>query len=236
MSKQKMISNYLLEQIKNNTLKPGDQIPTEAQLCIDFNVSRMTVNKAIQTLVDNQYIYRVSGRGSFVNRLRVMKDINTKGVMSFSEDIRNIGMVPGSQLLSYKVIKANEAPDIMKKLKLHEEEYIHAFVRLRTADDMKFALAYTYLSASIIPAIDVNVLNKSLYRYLHEIDVMPTMTDMCISAHIPSSYEREILQVRDEAILQVTHITFDQNNIPFEYTETNYIGSLYTYHMIQQIS
>lgn len=236
MSKQKMISNYILDKIKSNELKPGDQIPTEAQLCETFHVSRMTVNKALQTLVDNQYIYRISGRGSFVNGHRVLKDINTNGVMSFSEDIRNIGMEPGSQLVSYKVIQAKENPEIMKKLKMEEHEYIHSFVRLRTADCSKFALAYTYLNASIIPALDINVLNKSLYSYLHDINILPTMTDMYISAHMPSPYEEELLEVANEAILKVAHITYEQNNVPFEYTETNYIGKLYTYHMIQQIS
>lgn len=236
MSKQKIISKYILDQIKNYELKPGDQIPTEAQLCELFHVSRMTVSKALQTLVDNQYIYRISGRGSFVNGQRVLKDLNTNGVLSFSDDISKIGMEPGSQLISYKVMQAKENPDIMKKLKMEEHEYIHYFIRLRTADKTKFALAYTYLSATVIPALDINVLNKSLYSFLYDLNILPTMTDMFISAHMPSAYEEELLEVSNEAILKVAHITYDQNNIPFEYTETNYIGALYTYHMIQQTS
>lgn len=236
MSKQKMISNYILDKIKNNELKPGDQIMTEAQLCEYFHVSRMTVNKAIQTLVDNQYIYRISGRGSFVNGHRVLKNIDTSAVFSFSDDIRKIGMVPGSHLISYQVIQAKDNPEIMKKLNMKENEYLHFFVRLRTADNQKFALAYTYLNGTMIPALDINVLNLSLYEYLKELNICPSSTDMFISAHMPSSYEEELLEVSNEAILKVAHTTYNQDHIAFEYTETNYIGKLYTYHLIQNIT
>ena len=50
------IEDSILNQIKGGDLRPGDQIPTEAELCDTFKVSRMTVNKAIQSLASKGYI------------------------------------------------------------------------------------------------------------------------------------------------------------------------------------
>ena len=56
------IEDSILNQIKGGNLRPGDQIPTEAELCDTFMVSRMTVNKAIQSLASKGYINRVAGK------------------------------------------------------------------------------------------------------------------------------------------------------------------------------
>ena len=69
------IEDSILNQIKGGNLRPGDQIPTEAELCDTFMVSRMTVNKAIQSLASKGYINRVAGKGSFVTNVHIQKPI-----------------------------------------------------------------------------------------------------------------------------------------------------------------
>ena len=70
MSQQKyeIVMDYINDRIKDGTYKPGDQIPTEGELCTLTGFSRMTVNKAIIQLVNQGVIERTRGRGSFVNR------------------------------------------------------------------------------------------------------------------------------------------------------------------------
>ena len=69
------IEDSILDQIKSGSLRPGDQILTEVELCDTFQVSRMTVNKAIQSLASKGYINRVAGKGSFVTNVHVQKPI-----------------------------------------------------------------------------------------------------------------------------------------------------------------
>ena len=95
------IEDSILNQIKGGNLRPGDQIPTEAELCDTFMVSRMTVNKAIQSLASKGYINRVAGKGSFVTNVHIQKPI-VKIPQSFSEDMRSIGLtglqdIPGKR-------------------------------------------------------------------------------------------------------------------------------------------
>ena len=53
------IAQNIIEMIQDGTLRPGDQLMTESQLCEKYNVSRMTVNKALSTLVAQNYINRM---------------------------------------------------------------------------------------------------------------------------------------------------------------------------------
>lgn len=67
------IMSDLESQIKNNELNPGDQIPTEKNLCEMYNASRMTVNKAIMMLCEKRLVERIAGKGSFVKDYRTIK-------------------------------------------------------------------------------------------------------------------------------------------------------------------
>ena len=65
----KQIINDILEQIFNGTLRPGDRIPSEHELCTSYMVSSITSKNALVELADKGYIIRKKGKGSFVNSL-----------------------------------------------------------------------------------------------------------------------------------------------------------------------
>ncbi|MCL2600957.1 MAG: GntR family transcriptional regulator [Treponema sp.] len=60
------IYEYLLNELSSGKLKPGDQLPSEKELCESFQVSRITSKKALEMLAVNSYISRQRGKGSFV--------------------------------------------------------------------------------------------------------------------------------------------------------------------------
>ena len=80
------IMSDLESQIKNNELNPGDQIPTEKNLCEMYNASRMTVNKAIMMLCEKRLVERIAGKGSFVKDYRTIKNLQLGSTGSFTED------------------------------------------------------------------------------------------------------------------------------------------------------
>lgn len=63
-NKRHTIKSSLIDRIRD--WAPDSQLPTERELCEEFQVSRMTVNKALSELVDEKLLYRVQGRGTFV--------------------------------------------------------------------------------------------------------------------------------------------------------------------------
>ena len=229
-SKYLQVEQYIRKKIEKGSLKIGDQIPTEEQLCQRFGFSRMTVNKALNRLCEQGYIERTKGKGSFVSSPHVSKIIETSS--SFTEDMANIGMVAGSKLISYEVKPAKDYPDIKKKLKLHDDDFIHYFVRLRTGNDIPVAISYTYVSAKIVPAIEIKYLNSSFYKYLDEINLKRVINSMTFSATLPTEEQKKLLKADNIALFISSHVTYtikDKGFIPFEYVETHYNSELYNY-------
>ncbi len=227
LPKYKMIENYILSNIKSGKLRSGDQIETEVELSRKFNIGRLTVNKALKNLADQGYIERTPGKGSFVKPSMVSKSIKTS--TSFSEDMRSIGKEPGSKLIEYIIFRASEKPEIAKYLELVESDLIHYFMRLRTGDGEPIALSYTYISAKIVPAINVNALEHSLKEYLNSLGVYASSTIEKMSAHLPTEEQKKYLQTENVALLRNAHITYEQNFLPYEYIETYYIGDKFEY-------
>ncbi|WP_031548057.1 GntR family transcriptional regulator [Oribacterium sp. FC2011] len=227
------IFEYISEQIATGTLLPGDQLPTEMQLCERFGVSRMTVNKALGELVHQHYIRRIPGKGSFVEdpEANVLKEVTNLGRSSFSSDIEGIHKKPGAILVDYRVIRAADAADAQKKLGLRDEELIHFICRIRTIDGVRTALSRTYIPIKFLPALDVNCLEHSLYQYLdQQYGIHPVAADYTFRAVMSDKHQQELLEIEPCALLVSCHVSGAEPGKRFEYTETYYVGSRYTYH------
>lgn len=230
--KYEIVMDYINDRIKDGTYKPGDQIPTEEELCSLTGFSRTTVNKAIIQLVNQGVIERTRGRGSFVKAHAVHKQV--KGYSSFSQDLLNQGIQPGAHLLSYEVTKAQNYPDIREKLHLQDNDLVHFFVRLRTGDQMPMAISRTWIPVSVVPVIPTEILNHSLYEYLHnEMKITPEKISYRFSASIPDENIKKQLHLTSAtAILTCAHVSWcirGGKEIPFEYVETDYNANTYTY-------
>jgi len=106
----------------------NDALPSERDLMSAYRVSRMTVRKALDQLVDDGLIYRVQGSGTYV----APPETITKSLRltSFSEDIRARHMVPGSRLLSSETTRADA--DVAQALKLTSPRDVVQLIRYVT--------------------------------------------------------------------------------------------------------
>lgn len=223
------IEDYILKQIHSGKARQGFRLPSENELCGQFGVSRMTVNKALTHLSDQGYIERIPGRGSFVRGTRIERKIPE--MLSFSEEHRRAGIVTSSKLLRYSVISAGEVPEIMKKLKLTETDFIHHFVRLRHGDQKPLAVSYNYVSVNAVPVLDIKYLEKSLYQYLEDqLNLQLAYNDTTICAVSASDEVRELLELKEMPMAVLSsHISYLTDGTPFEYTETYYAPEKYSF-------
>ena len=60
------IRDHLFDHIRGGDWSPGDRLPSEHDLKEQFGVSRMTVRRALRELVDEGYVSRVVGAGTYV--------------------------------------------------------------------------------------------------------------------------------------------------------------------------
>ena len=226
-----IIAQDIMEMIQNGSLRCGEQLMTEAQLSEKYQVSRMTANKALSALVAQGYISRTAGKGSFVLEPKVTKDIGTSNISSFSRDMDSVGKKPGAILVEYRAMRAEEAPIAAERLHLAENELVHYIFRIRTSDDIRIALSHTYIPCKYLPALDVTILEGSLYEYLDQTyQIHPRVLDYNFSAILSNKKQQELLQTEACALLKSSHTSTIEPDIFFEFTETYYVGNRYTYH------
>ena len=104
------IVNIVKRNLSAGTLTAGELLPSEAELCRAFDVSRSTVRQAIGILESEGLVVRKQGRGTFVAEPKVRR--RTENVYSFTSEIRAMGMTPSSTLIEFDVIQPT--PDIVK--------------------------------------------------------------------------------------------------------------------------
>jgi len=135
------IEEDLLEQITEGQLSPGQAIPTERELCEHYGVSRITVRSAMRELQTRGYVHRQQGKGTFVSRSRIQREMGR--LISFSEEMRAQGRVPGSRLINLQHKLADRS--IASLLHLEDGEPIWIVERLRLADEEIISLSVSYL-------------------------------------------------------------------------------------------
>lgn len=230
ISKYRIVERAIKEAIANGSLAAGDQLKTEEELCSEYGFSRTTIGKALDNLRAAGYIERIPGKGTFVTSARIEKHAGS--CTSFSEDMAEIGLRAGAKLISYEVLRASDVPDIARKFNASDDDLIHYFVRLRTGDERPIAIGYTYVAGSVIPAIDIKSLDHSFYAYVRSLGFEILSADVHYNAVLPTEEQSRLLEANDIALLRSTHLSYvrkDEETLPFEYTETCYNGTMYSY-------
>jgi len=227
------IEQTILDQIQHKLIKPGAQLPTEAELAQKYQVSRITAKRALDELVKQGWAYRMQGRGTFVAQTRI-RDIS--GFGSFSEDIKSRGLVPGAKVLLFTEIKPE--PDIRERLHLIEDELVILLKRLRLANGEPVAVETAYLPGRFFPSlVNENLTNKSLYSILTEkYQIIPTWADAEIEAREATKEEGSLLKLgRKKSVLAARRVTFAANYDVIETVDSVYRGDRFTLYTGRQL-
>lgn len=228
LPKYKNIIKDIKEKIKSDIYKSNEKLPSENELAKEYNVSRMTVNKALLDLERDKYIYKIQGSGTYVRERIVSKKFGS--AVSFSKDISKTGNIPGSKLLNFKQLLFEDDINLFKKFGLSQKDNIIFFERLRLSNNEPVAISSTYVSQKFIPDFDISVLKNSFYEYLSKrYNITPICKHYEISAILPSNFQKKWLNIDFGALLKVSHYSYTQKGYIFEYNETVYLGDKFNY-------
>lgn len=157
------LAEIIINDIKTRNLQENDKIPTEREYCEKYNLSRATVRQALSYLEQKGYLYKEQGRGTFVS-FRGIKQKLLK-FYSFTEEMKKLGKVPKSKIISFK--KINGEDKILKELNLAGRETIFELERLRIADNEVVMFEKTYMPVNKMNSLSKEkLLNNSLYEVL----------------------------------------------------------------------
>lgn len=136
------LADTIKQQILSGELKDSDKLMTEAELGESYHVSRITVRKAINILVENGYVTKKQGIGTFVTTNKLNRVIKNE-ILSFTEMCEIEGKKASAEILSVEWVKAGTK--IGRRLSLPKDENVLRVVRLRKMDGMVVMLEETCL-------------------------------------------------------------------------------------------
>lgn len=222
------IHNQIKKDIEAGVWSVGDRIPSERELALEFNVSRMTLRQAVQTLVEEGILERQVGAGTFVARKKVQEKMT--GVTSFTELMEEQGKKPSSRTVSYLVTTPSLSE--MERLKLRDDEKVLRMERIRYADEVPICFEVATLPYSLVKDYERNQITTSLYRTLEESGREIGHAQQSVSAQVASERIAEYLNIkRGSAILRLRQITELGDGTPFEYVRTQYAGDKFEFYL-----
>merc|ERR1711879_1076701 len=154
------LKDFLLKEIEEN-YKPGDIIPAEPKLEETYNVSRITIRKAIEELERENIVKKKQGKGTFVLEQKILYDASSIGSLTQRLSKQNHKLQTKS--IEYEIIEGEHfVKDFLKC------EKIIAIKRLRTLNKKPFALMINYLNYDLVPNLEKRFNIESLYTFLKE--------------------------------------------------------------------
>lgn len=219
--------DYYQNLIESGKMVEGDQMPTEEAIGTMFDVSRITVRKALDGLVQGGYVYKIQGKGSFVTSRKA--DIQLDHLIGFSEEMRELGMEPSSVLINQTITSPNEIATSM--LQLEKDQKVYALTRVRYADDIPMAIEKVFLPFVRFAGMEKYDLENSLYAILkNHYACEANRAVQSIQSGLVNTSDAKLLQIKVGApILRISRTTYDSNDRPFEYTESTYRGDKYIF-------
>ena len=204
------------------TLQPHEPLPSDAQLCEEFGVSRMTARNAVQRLVQEGLVYRVPGRGTFVADESVHR--TATHVLSFTDEMRRRGRTPTSRVVATE----RRAATADERNRLGTDDVV-ALRRVRLADDEPVALETAVFPATrVAPVLAADLERESLFQALARAGIVPTAGRAALSAEAATTDDARLLGVRrGDPLLVERRLIRDQDGDPLEWTESRYVGSRY---------
>lgn len=225
--KYQKVADEIREMVIKETLQY--KLPTEHELMTKFNVSRITIKKALDILKDEDLLYTVQGSGTYVNSLKkgILTSTYKKNNFGFRKE--HIGLNYDTQVLDYKII--NCPIHVATYLSLRPMDQVYKIQRLRLLNNTPDRYEVTYIPTSIIPGLTYKVCEHSIYEYItSDLNLSIDKThDYFFTSH-PSPLDCKYLNIVDDSIIiNLEQLGFLKDGSKFQYSVTKYLHSSFNY-------
>lgn len=219
----KRIATELKNEITAGTFKAGERLPTEYELADTFNVSRLTIRKAIDYLITRNILIKQKNHGTYVVEQSKIQS-GAAGLAGFSEIIRSLGMTPSTQLIEMNEIYLPNQ-EVMTRLNLDSKESVLYIKRVRCADGEPLVIENLHIPKKYLG--DVNAIdfeNDSIFETIEK-QILIGYSQQEISAELVSQTTADLLNINPQSpILLVNTTTFSVQGEPL-LTDLSYYRS-----------
>lgn len=225
------LKEIIIKNIENKEYNENNKLPTEKELCRKYNISRSTVRTALSSLENEDYIYKIQGKGSFVSPKKYQQDLLQ--FYSFTEEMKKNGKEPSSIVLNFKI--TNSTNKIAKELEVSDNDKIYQFTRLRLADDEPMMIETSFLPFNLFPNLTKIELEKDpLYSILMEkYDIKFTKAEEKFKATLLRKNEADYLDyIEGGPGILLERTTYNSSHGIIEYTKSVARGDKFEFRVI----
>ena len=158
------LKDQIQGEIENGVWSSGSKLPTEIELSDTYQVSRVTVRKALDELSKLGYLERKSGKGTFVAEKKIQRTLSC--VLSFTDMCHIIGTKPGAKVIKMAIEQPEE--DEREKMKLGPDDRVIIVERIRYSDGHPVILERCKFPEHFDFLFGENLNNASLYSVISE--------------------------------------------------------------------
>lgn len=222
ISKYEVVKQDIREKINSMEYKPNQVLPSESELCQIYQVSRITVRRAVDDLVKENKLYRIKGKGCFVRENSSSEGLSR--IHSFTEAIIHHGKTPGKKQLRFSVIEADT--ETARLLAISPGDRIYMLKCLYLADGEVYCISTSYMPVSMFPKLEAFNFNTcSLYDVLKTFyqlnisrvkqNLIATFGDAAIQQELGLKEAAPLLRIH-----AVSYCLYQNQELPFEIYES----------------
>lgn len=222
------VATTLQKKIISGTLKAGERLPTEYELANKFNVSRLTIRKAIDYLIVRNILIKQKNHGTYVVSQNKIQSGAT-GLSSFSEIIHSLGMTPSTNLIEINEIHLPNQ-EVMSRLNLSSKESVFFIKRVRCADGDPLIIENLYVPKKHLGDVStINFEHDSIFETIEK-QTLIGYSQQEISAEIVTQNTADLLHINPQSpILAVDTTTYSIQGMPLLIDLSYYRSDKYTF-------
>ena len=220
------LKRWIEAAVARGAIKPGDALPSERDLASKVDVSRVTVRKAVQYLVQDGVLVQRHGSGTFVAPQPSRVEQSLGQLTSFAEDMARRGLPVRSTFLDRGIY--DPSPEETMALGLSPGEKVARIARLRISGDIPLAIERASIAATVLP--DPAVVKDSLYAQLERTGSRPVRAIQRIRAANLSEADAKLLEISaGAAALHIERVGYLASGRVVEFTRSVYRGDTYDF-------
>lgn len=183
----------LIKKIDSGDYEVNEKLPVERKLCDLYDVSRITVRRALNEMEREGYIYRINRKGTFVSPQT--HNQNLVNLYSFTNEMKSLGKEPKTNILLFYEMKMGEV--LAKKTGIESLDEVFKVARLRIADNEPLMYEVSYLAKEKFPQLtERDLIERPMYDVFNEdYQIVITRAVESFSATTMSKEEAEYLQM-----------------------------------------
>ncbi len=220
------VAQHLERAIESGDLPPGTRLENEIQLAGQLGLSRPTMRRAMQYLVDRGLLVRKRGIGTQVAQAKFKRPVE---LSSLWDDLVRSGQRPATRVIS--ISQQRLTGELVHKLGLPESAEAVVLERLRYAGDEPLARMCNYLPAGLVPGLTAEALERTgLYQLLRSGGITLHAATQAIGARAATANEGRLLgEPKGAPLLTMERSTYDDAGRVVEYGTHIYRASRYSF-------